>query len=88
MNVADMIGAEVRVDVEQSDGSPVRLSGEITSYDPEVSSQGLVRVHARVKNVRRGNDWVLLPGREVSMHVAMPAKRTALQQTPTSLSPR
>jgi multidrug resistance efflux pump len=77
MNVADLVGAEVRVDVTQSDGEIARLSGEITSYDPEVSSQGMVRVHARIKNVRKESNWILLPGSEVSMHVAKPSSRSA-----------
>ncbi len=69
-NVAELVGSDVRVDVEQSGGAHVRLSGQIISYDPHVSSGGLVRVHAKVKNVLHGNDWVLLPGSEVTMYVA------------------
>ncbi len=68
VNIAELVGAEVRVDVERNQET-IRLSGQITPYDPRVNSGGLVRVHARVKNVQRGNDWVLLPGSEVTMHV-------------------
>jgi multidrug resistance efflux pump len=70
VNVPDLVGCEVRVDVEQNDGEVVRLAGEITSYDPRVSSGGLVRVHARVKNVQRDGQWLLLPGSDVTLHVA------------------
>lgn len=70
VNAAELVGAEVRVDVPIPGGESVRLAGEVTSCDPRVSSGGLVRVHARVKNVTREGHWVLLPGREVTMHVA------------------
>ncbi len=70
VNLAELVGAEVRVDVAQADGPAVRLSGQVVSYDPEVSSGGKVRLHARVKNLKRGNDWILLHHNEVTMHVA------------------
>ncbi len=79
VNAADLVGAEVRVDVPQPQSEAARLAGEITSYDPRVSSGGLVRVHARVKNVQRDGHWVLLPGREVTMHVAARGANHAAQ---------
>ncbi|MCA9132040.1 MAG: HlyD family efflux transporter periplasmic adaptor subunit [Planctomycetales bacterium] len=77
LDVAELVGADVRVDVERSDGSVVRLSGAVVSYDPQVSAQGFVRVHARIQNLKKGKDWILLPGREVSMHVAQPPSGVA-----------
>ncbi len=71
-NVSDLVGCEVRVDLVQADGQGVRLAGKVTSYDPRVSPSGLVRMHARVKNVQHQGNWVLLPGSEVTMHVAQP----------------
>lgn len=68
-NLAELVDAEVRVDV-QRDGQMVRLSGQITSYDPRVSAGGMIRIHARVTNLRHQNVWVLHPGRDVTMHVA------------------
>ncbi|MCC7337617.1 MAG: HlyD family efflux transporter periplasmic adaptor subunit [Pirellulaceae bacterium] len=70
VNVAELVGCEVRVDLEQAEGAMLRFAGRVTSYDPHVSSSGLVRVHARVKNIQQDGHWLLLPGREVTMHVA------------------
>ena len=79
VNAADLVGAEVRVDVPLPQSEAARLAGKITSYDPRVSSGGLVRMHARVKNVQRDGHWVLLPGREVTMHVAARGANQAAQ---------
>lgn len=67
--LAELVGAEVRIDAPRA-GAGIRLSGEITSYDPRISPGGLVRIHARVKNVRHAQVWVLHPGGEVTMFVA------------------
>jgi len=62
------------------------FSGRITSYDQEVSSSGQVRVHATVQNQkaidktnqrekqhqRNGEDWLLLPGMNISMRLQKP----------------
>lgn len=71
---ATIIGAEVRVEIPPSAGSnpnepTVKLSGRITSYDPKVSSAGFVRVHARIANVKKDGQWVLLPGRVVNLFI-------------------
>lgn len=68
-DLTKLVGAAVRVEVPLADGSITRLAGKVTSYDPEVSSQGLVRMHARVQNIQRDSHWVLLPGREVTMYL-------------------
>jgi multidrug efflux pump subunit AcrA (membrane-fusion protein) len=75
-----IVGLEVRVEtVQPSPGSaPLRLAGRISSYDPQVSSQGLVRVHARIQNARQGEHWLLLPGMNVKLEVAVPSGSPAL----------
>lgn len=70
LHLSTLVGSLVRVDIAQNSGTPLRLSGKITSFDQRVSAGGLVRVHARVKNLRQGDNWVLLPGQEVTMMVS------------------
>ena len=62
------------------------FSGRITSYDQEVSSSGQVRMHATIQNQkaidktiqneklnpRESDDWLLLPGMNVSMRLQKP----------------
>jgi multidrug efflux pump subunit AcrA (membrane-fusion protein) len=75
-----LVGLEVRVETARtnSGGAPVRLAGKISSYDPQVSSQGMIRVHARIQNARQGQHWLLLPGMNVKLEVAMPSGEPAL----------
>ncbi len=80
VDLTTIVGSEVRVEVpvhlaagKSGPGSTsptIRLSGKVTSYDPAVSSQGNIRLHARVANVRRAGHWVLLPGMNVNMYLA------------------
>ncbi|MEO8272235.1 MAG: HlyD family efflux transporter periplasmic adaptor subunit [Aureliella sp.] len=79
VNVAELVGCEVRVDLEQAEGAMLRFAGLVTSYDPHVSSGGLVRVHARVKNIQQSGQWVLMPGHEVTMHVAQGSSSRSAQ---------
>ena len=44
--------------------------GKITSFDPDVSSTGSVRVHATIQNQKSGDHWLLLPGMTVKMQLA------------------
>jgi len=44
--------------------------GKITSFDPDVSSTGSVRVHATIQNQKSGDHWLLLPGMTVRMQLA------------------
>jgi len=89
LRVGNLIDSEVRVDVESSTGTPLRLSGKITSHDQRVSAGGTVRAHARVKNLKRDSIWAVLPGDEVTMYVAKgPTTRTEPAQAtiqPTNL---
>ncbi len=48
------------------------FSGIISSYDPEVTSAGQIRVHATVLNRKTGDDWALRPGMSVSMQLQKP----------------
>ena len=88
VNVAELVGCEVRVDLEHAEGAALRLAGQVTSYDPHVSSSGLVRVHARVKNIQQDGHWVLLPGREVTMHVAQGGNSRSAQAKASVLPDR
>lgn len=47
-----------------------RFVGKITSFDPDVSSTGSVRVHATIQNQKSGDHWLLLPGMTVRMQLA------------------
>jgi multidrug efflux pump subunit AcrA (membrane-fusion protein) len=76
------------IDMEQVDPSklidlPVKIvskrgsieslfAGKITSYDPDVSSSGKLRLHAVVQNQKMGNHWSLLPGMSVRMQMLKP----------------
>ncbi len=77
-----IVGLEVRVSAEHTASdvkeTPIRLAGKITSYDPQVSSQGMVRIHAKIQNARQGEHWLLLPGMEVRLEVAVPTGSPAL----------
>ncbi len=66
-----LIGKSVSVSV-QIDGPEtpsLRLGGRITHYDPDVTSDGKVRIHATVQNARHNGFWQLLPGMSVSMNI-------------------
>lgn len=69
VDLAALTGAQARVEIAAQDSKPFYLTGEVTSYDPEVSGQGRVRAHVSVKNVQRNGHWVLLPGRPVTLYV-------------------
>ncbi len=70
VDLSTIVGSPVRVEIPNRGGSPALLSGSITSYDSEVSSQGLVRVHARVANIQQRGTWSLLPGNYVNLYVS------------------
>jgi multidrug efflux pump subunit AcrA (membrane-fusion protein) len=69
-----VVGLEVRVQSDRlpTGGKPIRLAGRISSYDPKLSSQGEVRVHARIQNVEQQGHWMLLPGMTVNLEVSIP----------------
>lgn len=77
-----IVDAEVRLELAQENGHSVRLAGRVSSYDPEVSANGLVRVHTKVRNVQQQGQWLLLPGMPVTLHIAVPTKRQNLSRSP------
>ena len=62
-------GTEVRV-TPTLVGDSFQLIGQVVSYDPEISSQGNVRLHIRVRNEEVDGHWRLLPG--MSVRVELP----------------
>ena len=70
-----LVGLEVRVESNHRDasGTPVRLRGKISSYDPKLSPQGEVRVHCRIQNQQTQGHWQLLPEMNVRLEVGVPA---------------
>ena len=70
-----LVGLEVRVESNQRDasGTPVRLRGKISSYDPKLNAQGEVRVHCRIQNQQTQGHWQLLPEMTVRLEVGVPA---------------
>ncbi len=43
------------------------------SYDHEVSTNGMLRIHTRVRNTKHDGEWVLLPSRRVTLWLAPPS---------------
>ena len=66
-----LIGRTVKV-ISKSGTTESLFSGRITSYDPEVTSAGQIRVHATVQNQKTGDHWLLIPGMTVSMQLKKP----------------
>ncbi len=64
---SSLVGTRVHVFAKSSDGTWAEFVGSITSFDPEVTSQGKVRIHATVQNQRLGRTWRLLPGMTVRL---------------------
>jgi multidrug resistance efflux pump len=68
-----LVHLPVKVTMKRA-GEELVLAGRITSYDPDVSSGGMVRVHATIQNQRDGDHWQVLPGMSVTMQVAQPSR--------------
>ncbi len=66
-----LIGKPVQVRSKRGTAESL-FSGRITSYDPDVTSTGQVRVHSTIQNQKTGNHWLLLPGMTVSMQLQKP----------------
>lgn len=73
---SSLIGRNVWVSLPNLDAKDQtnRFSGQITHFDPEVTSTGTVRIHATIRNVKRDRYWLLLPGMLVNMQILEPAK--------------
>lgn len=83
-----LVGLEVRVESNHrtASGSPIRLGGKITSYDPKLTAHGEVRVHCRIQNVQQAGHWLLLPEMNVRVEVAVPEQ--AKDEVPALISKR
>ncbi len=65
---SEIVGSQVRTTVDTADG-PILLQGTVSSYDPKVSSSGLIRIHCEVSNVLHRGHYVLLPGMTVGLQI-------------------
>lgn len=65
---SSLVGKSIQV-VSKRNASDLLFTGRITSYDPDVTGAGQVRVHAIVQNQKQGEHWMLLPGMSVSMQL-------------------
>ena len=65
---SSLVGKSVKV-LSKRGSNELLFSGRISSYDPDVTGNGQVRVHATVQNQKQGEHWMLLPGMSVSMQL-------------------
>ena len=66
-----LIGRPVKVN-SKSGTTEWLFAGRISSYDPDVTAAGQIRVHATVQNQKTGDHWLLIPGMTVSMQLQKP----------------
>ena len=71
INRTSLKGRPVKV-ISKSETTESLFSGRITDSDPDVTSDGQIRVHATVQNQKTGDDWLLIPGMTVSMQLQKP----------------
>jgi multidrug efflux pump subunit AcrA (membrane-fusion protein) len=69
LNVADIAGKEVIVEVELARGQRQRFAGRVTYISPLVTAGGKYRVRAEVENRLAGDEWLLRPGASVAMTI-------------------
>lgn len=88
IDLSKLVGLDVRVESNHrtARGTPTRLSGRVTSYDPKLSAQGEIRVHCRIQNAQQDGHWVLLPEMNVRLEIAVPASQS--NETPALISRR
>ncbi len=72
INRTQLVDSAVQVESTTDDGAPIHLTGTVTSYDPRVVSNGLIRIHAQVLNVKSAGHWQILPGKQVTLRLALP----------------
>jgi multidrug resistance efflux pump len=65
-------GASVQATSSRAGQAHVQLAGQVTNFDPEVSSLGVVRMHATLENLRLQRDWQGIPGMEFDVQVRLP----------------
>jgi len=68
---SSLVGKSVKV-LSKRGINELLFAGRISSYDPEVTGAGQVRVHATVQNQKQAEHWLLLPGMSVSMQLPKP----------------
>ncbi|MCY2986129.1 MAG: HlyD family efflux transporter periplasmic adaptor subunit [Planctomycetota bacterium] len=68
LDPSSLVGKSIKV-LSKRGPNELIFSGRITSYDPDVTGAGQVRVHATVQNQKQGDHWMLLPGMSVSMQL-------------------
>lgn len=69
LNVAEIAGKEVLVEVELARGQRQRFAGRVTYISPLVTAGGKYRVRAEVENRLAGDEWLLRPGATASMTI-------------------
>ena len=69
VNVNEIAGGKVVVDVQLARGRKERFAGKVVFISPIVTSGGKYRVRAEVENRREQNQWLLRPGMNAMMTV-------------------
>ena len=69
LNVAEIAGREVIVEVELARGQRQRFAGRVTYISPLVTAGGKYRVRAEVENRLAGDEWLLRPGATAAMTI-------------------
>jgi multidrug efflux pump subunit AcrA (membrane-fusion protein) len=69
LNVAEIAGKEVIVEVELARGQRQRFAGRITFISQLVTAGGKYRVRAEVENRLAGDEWLLRPGAAAAMTI-------------------
>ncbi len=73
VDVASLVNAPVMITARRAGLDSVQFSGRVTHYDPSVSSNGDVRIHATIQNQRVNGHWLLLPGMTANMKIQPPS---------------
>lgn len=69
LNVAEIAGKDVTVEVELARGQRQRFAGRVTYISPVVTAGGKYRVRAEVENRLAGDEWLLRPGTSAVMTI-------------------
>jgi multidrug efflux pump subunit AcrA (membrane-fusion protein) len=69
VNVSEIAGGNVVVDVQLARGRKERFAGKVVFISPIVTSGGKYRVRAEVENRREQTQWLLRPGMNATMTV-------------------
>jgi multidrug efflux pump subunit AcrA (membrane-fusion protein) len=69
LNVAEIAGKDVVVEVELARGQRQRFAGRVTYISPVVTAGGKYRVRAEVENRLAGDEWLLRPGTTAAMTI-------------------